>query len=381
MMRPTEERRARASETPSAPFQPLLVCYGSIRDPRGGSQTRVRAVAEALTALGTPPRIVSTSERDLSPVPWATSMVAPRRKLRLELSLPLVRLIRRAGRGADAVIIPNALFLPALALSGVRAPLVWDTNECQTLHYRRMAPTLRNRLSYAVWFILESWGSRRCHVAIAISEAEKEVWVRTYPILRDKLVVVDHAPYVRTPDPTPAQLAHDGPLLLFVGTMVAKHNVAAAKWITDELAPKLPAPITIALAGPGTDRYGRSDVDGGGRVIGLGEVEDIDGLIAAADLCLAPLAAGAGVKTKVLHYLAHGRRVAGTPVAFEGIDDAPGLISAPLDELVAVVLELASTPETEADAAARASAQRGWLEEHHGPARIKAQLRQVVACL
>jgi len=53
-------------------------------------------------------------------------------------------------------------------------------------------------------------------------------------------------------------------------------------------------------------------------------VDEIDSIIDSADLCLAPLATGAGVKTKVLHYLAHGKRIAGTPIAFEGLSGAPG---------------------------------------------------------
>src|SRR5207302_9564778 len=142
--------------------------------------------------------------------------------------------------------------------------------------------------------------------------------------LRGKLATVDHAAFTstRTDGESRRELerllgrAPDGPLLVFVGRVAAKHNARAARWIIDVLAPSLPEAATVVLCGLGSERLrsrGR-----GARVAALGKVDDVDSVIAAADLCLAPLASGAGVKTKVLHYLAHGRRIAGTPVALEG---------------------------------------------------------------
>ena len=114
-----------------------------------------------------------------------------------------------------------------------------------------------------------------------------------------------------------------GPVLLFVGNLLGKHNADAARWLLEELAPRLPADCTLVLAGPGTDEVPPPESTSA-LVCRLGAVSDIDAVIAGADLCLAPLAAGAGVKTKVLHYLAHAKPVVATPVAREGIEDAPG---------------------------------------------------------
>src|SRR6202043_2767089 len=125
----------------------------------------------------------------------------------------------------------------------------------------------------------------------------------------------------------------------------------------------LPEAVTVLLCGPRTEQL--HGTGAGARVVGLGLVEDVDAVVASADLCLAPLASGAGVKTKVLHYLAHGRRVAGTPVAFEGLEGAPGTFEAPLDELPLLVARLSTDIESEEEVQARAAAQRTWIECHH----------------
>ena len=113
----------------------------------------------------------------------------------------------------------------------------------------------------------------------------------------------------------------------------------------------------------------------------LGAVDDVDSIIATADLCLAPLATGAGVKTKVLHYLAHGKRVAGTPIAFEGLSGAPGLLEAPLDVLPDLVARIIAAPESADAARSRVAAQHAWLAEHHGRPLIIDQWRNVLACV
>src|SRR5580692_5277307 len=305
-------------------LRPLLVTFGSIIEPDGGLQVRSRILAESLASLGMPPTILSTREaQPLSPPPpWARAIHVPNRKPWRGFSMEWARMIRDHARDADAVIVANAMFMPALEVSGARVPMIWDTNECQTLHYERLERTASNRAKQVIWWGLERWAARRCRVAVAIGQAEAVEWRRIHAPLRGKLMTVDHAAFV------PERMIEGGdrdlaervggllhrPILLFVGTIAAKHNAVAARWLIDVLAPTLPETTTIVICGPGSDR-----LPGGGkagaRVVLLGAVDDIDSIIATADLCLAPLATGAGVKTKVLHYLAHGKRVAGTPIA------------------------------------------------------------------
>src|SRR5579864_64966 len=373
-----------------APVRPLLVTFGSVIEPDGGLQVRSRILAESLASLGTPPTILSTREsRPLTPPPpWARAIHVPSRRPWRGFSREWARLIRHHARDADVLIVSNAMFMPAVELSGTRLPMIWDTNECQTLHYERLDSTPANRSKQLIWWGLERWAARRSSIAVAIGESEASEWRRIHPLLRDKLMTVDHAAYVPPDqvDDGDSELVHQiggslhRPILLFVGTITAKHNAVAARWLIDVLAPTLPETVTIVICGPGSDGLVGGGASGA-RVVLLGAVEDIDAIIATADLCLAPLATGAGVKTKVLHYLAHGKRIAGTPIAFEGLSGAPGLLEAPLAGLSDLVARIIATPESAEAAQSRATAQLEWLAQRHGRPLIVDQWRNVLACL
>ncbi len=168
-----------------------------------------------------------------------------------------------------------------------------------------------------------------------------------------------------------------GTVLLFVGNLLGKHNAAAARWLVEVLAPRLPSDCSLVLAGPGTDAVA-SPHSARAHVCRLGGVPDIDVVIGGADLCLAPLAAGAGVKTKVLHYLAHRKPVVATPVSLEGIEDAPGVEAAGLDEFPSVIVELVSRGEAPELRARRETLQATWLHERYGPDRVANQWRDAL---
>ena len=360
----------------------LLVTFGSLAEPHGGLQVRSRVLLETLAGLGLDVAVASTREPAgaAAALPWASRVVAPARKPFRGFSLDWARLIRDAARNADALVVANAMLVPAVYVARTGKPVVWDTNECQALHYRRLAPTARNRLMLLVWTLLERLAARRCAIAVSIGEVEARAWRRFHPRLGRKLMTVDHAPLAHAVDARAARRAlverlgvEPERVLLFLGTMTAKHNATAARWLLDVLAPRLPAGTALVLCGPGSELL---DVDPlrRDRVFCLGAVEDVDSVVAAADLCLAPLASGAGVKTKVLHYLWHGRPVAGTPVAFEGLGGAPGLHAADLDQLPALVLRLLRAPATPASGCAA----RTWVEQHHGRDRVREQWRHVL---
>ncbi len=250
--------------------RPLMIAMGSVAVPRGGNETRSRLTAEILSDLGMAPAMVTTEEPELTEAPpWAASLSAPRRRTTEYLSLDLVRLIRTSAASRTCVIATNPMFMPAIIASGIKLPLIWDTNECQTLHYRRLDQTLSNRAKRVVWFLLERWIARRCWMAIAISEAEAVTWRSTHPCLDGKLTVVDHATLAGPRDAGVARKEldarlelGDGPVLLFLGTLRAKQNTAAAKWIVSELAGSLPQGRHHPAVRPRQRRARSSGADG-----------------------------------------------------------------------------------------------------------------------
>ena len=370
-------------------MRPLLLTFGSIVEPDGGLQVRTRVLAENLAALGCPAAVVSTREPStgLATPEWARSFAVPSRETRARLAIDLVRLTRAAASTSDVVIVSDATLLPVLSLAGVHLPLVWDTNECQSLHYGRMRSTPATKAKRIAWLGLERWAGRRCSVAIAIGDSEAAHWRSAHPGLARKVVTVDHIPFVRsTGEAEGAEALQrllgrrvEGPVLVFVGTMAAKHNGPAARWIVDVLAPSLPPTITVILCGTGTEAL--HGLPRGARVECLGMVVDVNSVIAAADICLAPLQSGAGVKTKVLHYLAHGRRVVGTRFAFEGLEGAPGLFEVPLDSIADLVIRLLESGELPSAAEQRVVAQRAWMERYHGRGRVAKQWQEILECL
>lgn len=360
----------------------LVVTFGSVLDPRSGWGVRARSVVEALADLGLRVSVISHYE-PAGILPSSIDAIhILRRTLHLGWSRELVREARLRAREADVIIVESALLLPAVQAGRPTAPILWDTTECETLHYSRLEPTLSHRLRGFVWRQIERWAVRHTDLVIAISETDVGWWTRLFPASSRKLVVVPHRSLAQpTPyDDARPRLEHlcngplRGPALLFVGNLAAKHNAAAAEWLAAELAPHLPADCSLVLAGPGTETVCARDRTRA-RVVCLGGVPDIDVVIAGADVCLAPLAAGAGVKTKVLDYLAHGKVVLATPVAMEGLEGAPGVHTAELEHFAARLLDYLSGCEDRDAARRRAQSQRAWVRARHGPEQVADRLR------
>jgi len=235
-------------------------------------------------------------------------------------------------------------------------------------------------------------------VVVAISQTEALWWRRLFPGVADKVRVVRHRPATNPADPVEGRrrllnefrLPPDRPIVVLVGSMDAKQNRTAAFWARDVLAPTIPDAVVV-IAGQGSDSVfeggpsptGRAPDEVGQRpsqnVFALGEVDDIDVVIAAADVCLAPFVAAAGVKTKVLHYLWHGKPVFGTPLAFEDIEDAPGRFVGSLGEIPDQVASFLALPTDRVEAERRADHQRSWLDDYCGMDLIRRQWALVLA--
>ena len=113
----------------------------------------------------------------------------------------------------------------------------------------------------------------------------------------------------------------EGPLIVFTGQMDYAPNIEA---VTGFVRDVLPA---IRLRHP-TSRFaivGRAPTPAvrglaGGGVIVTGTVDDTRGWMAAADVCVAPLAIARGIQNKVLEAMAAARPVVASTAAAEGID-------------------------------------------------------------
>lgn len=357
-----------------------IVTFGSVLQPRGGLPARSRAASEDISMLGARVGVLSFGERHDGTINSGGSDVpvtAIHSRAPYGLSARLALAARRLAADSDALIVESALLLPAVVAGRPRVPIIWDTNECETLHYRRAEPSASNRVKELIWTVLERWAAGRAAAIVAVSATEAEVWRTLLPGHADRVVVADHRPLLGSVASREQQFSDSPPEVTFVGNLGGKHNLSAAQWTARVLPQELRGPARIVLAGPGTETIEPVPAPGV-EVLCAGEVDDLAGLLSRAAICVAPLDAGAGVKTKVLDYLAAGTRIAGTPTAFEGFEHCPGLVQASLQDLPAVIQQMIDNPETAEEAIHRRTAQRAWLDGR-GPGRTAEQWRRILA--
>ena len=117
-------------------------------------------------------------------------------------------------------------------------------------------------------------------------------------------------------DPAAAQL--DCPLAeryaLFVGGAFYA-NVEGLAWYAENIGPHSPIPTIVIGRGMEAHRA-RLEQWGGVRVVGA--VDDLAPWYAHAQIVVAPILSGSGMKTKTAEAFMHGKPIAGTIEAFEG---------------------------------------------------------------
>lgn len=144
----------------------------------------------------------------------------------------------------------------------------------------------------------------------------------------------------------PAQPADDAFSMLFVGGFRHTPNVDGIRWFVHDVVPRLRAAgkrfhLNIVGANPPIDvlRLAGPDI----AVLGFVADDRLVQLYASADMVVAPLRYGAGVKGKVVEAMAHGVPVVTTPVGAQGLDDASSMlfVAADAEGLARAIIEAA----------------------------------------
>ena len=162
-----------------------------------------------------------------------------------------------------------------------------------------------------------------------------------------------------------------------IGTWSWHANAHGLEWFAREVVPRLPADLTVHVAGRGADWLdGRFP-----NVTVRGVVPDAGEFMARARVVGAPSVEGGGIQLKTLDGIACGVPVVATGVAARGIDDLPGSVAVADDpaEFAAELVRLARDPDRaglreEALEWSRARRRRleadvaGWVSELAGPA-------------
>jgi glycosyltransferase involved in cell wall biosynthesis len=174
-------------------------------------------------------------------------------------------------------------------------------------------------------------------------------------------------------------------LLLFVGNFAHPPNVDAARWLVDDIMPRLRSRTTGARlqlvgAGPPADVRALAGPD----VEVLGEVPSVAPFLEAAAVVLAPIRIGGGMRMKALHALASGKPLVTTFRGAEGLAVAgvePPFLAADEPEAFALLVdELLQDSGLRKELGARA---RSFVLEHYSPQaycnRLEAVYSELIA--
>lgn len=291
------------------------------------------------------------------------------------------RWLARHGERFDLVIGSRHYVLgpvlPLLRAQAPRARVVFDTVDLHFLREQREAELAGDAAG-----LRTAARTRKAELALVtqadltwvVSEAERVLLVSEAPGAR--VDVVSNIHDIAEPGPGFAQ--REG--LLFVGGFRHPPNVDAARWLVDEIMPRIHARhpgLELHLVGG----------DAGPEMQALGEkpgihfhgyVPDLQPLLHGVRVSVASLRYGAGVKGKVNQALAHGIPVVATTCAVEGmhlVDGQDVLVADDADAFADAVLRLHD------DAALWARLSEGGLENtrrHFSPEVVGAPLRRLL---
>jgi GT2 family glycosyltransferase len=290
--------------------------------------------------------------------------------------------LREHGPRLDLVIASRhyvlAPLLPLLRDYAPNARIVFDTVDLHFLREQREAELANDpALQRIAARTRDSELSlvRRSDLTWVVSPHEQSLLRQLAPEARVQVLSNIHAVHARTPG---FAKRRD---IAFVGSFRHPPNVDAARWLAEEIFPRVRArdsEIHLHLIGGGA----LDEVAAYGQRPGIvfhGQVSDLDPLLDEMRLNLAPLRYGAGIKGKINHSLARGLPTVATSCAIEGMHlspDADVLVADDANTFADAVLKLYS------DEPLWLRLRAGGIEtahRHFSPAAARATLKGLLA--
>lgn len=211
---------------------------------------------------------------------------------------------------------------------GLDGPVVYGSHNVEADRVQSVVNPdlpLYKRLGAPVFIpLLERLGVRLADHVLAVSDADRESFIRRYGIDSDVVTTIPSGlEPVDVDELSPRNVVRetfgfteDETLIVFHGTYANYANREAIEIIQEEIAPKVAErqrDVTFVLAGRGMPELETDNI----RSVGF--VEDLDSFLSAMDLAIVPLVRGGGTKLKVFDYLRVGLPIISTEVGIEGI--------------------------------------------------------------
>lgn len=243
---------------------------------------------------------------------------------------------------ADVLITSHPWSSPCFRVKD-RQVFIYDAHNCE---YALTKEILKNRwcrrIASVFVKLIEGAACRKAAIVIVNSENDKKLFMKLYKIPEEKIFFVPNGTCIQEPFScdkrkearSKLDLKSDKAILFFIGAYYSP-NIEAAKFIMEEIAPKVPE-ADIVILGTVSDYFKNNSVPENVRLIGrVNDIELYDWL-AAADIGINPMFGGSGINMKMLDYFSFGLPVVSTRVGARGIDgmDSRDFIACEADEFV-----------------------------------------------
>ena len=192
-------------------------------------------------------------------------------------------------------------------------------------------------------------------LAFAFSPVDLARWRALHPSARCTWRTTRNGTDVRGIIPPPQP---EAPGILLVGSLAYAPNYHGTLWFLEQVLPRIPLEWPVTVAGsfappPLREALART------RVRFADTPRDLAPYYAASAICVAPVFAGSGTRTKILEALAHERVVVTTPLGAEGLDlpaDGGVALATDADGFVAEIVRWGRDPAVRTVAARRGRA-------------------------
>ncbi|HEY2371361.1 MAG TPA: glycosyltransferase [Gaiellaceae bacterium] len=200
---------------------------------------------------------------------------------------------------------------------------------------------------------------RDADAVVALTERDQATLAALVPSAR-----IERIPLAVDLRDTPLDPAGSGRDVLFVGNFIHPPNVEAAERLVQSIFPRVAArraDARLVIVGDGSP----ASLQSCDNVVVMGRVADLDPVLDAAAVVVAPLTSGGGMRVKVLDALGAGKAVVASPLALEGIAAGAGevVVADGDDEFADAIVALLDDGSRRAELGRAA---RAWAETNVG---------------
>lgn len=239
----------------------------------------------------------------------------------------LEALLASLQRGPDAVFVHRLQAMPALFRANVRLPPIFfdldDVEHIALIRSLRRPPYWPGKKLYYLQLPALMLAERRAiRLATRTFVCSDEDRRRVSALYGGRRVVT-----VPNAVPLPTSVGSSGgKTCLFIGRYTYAPNVEAARFLMEEIWPRIRAAVPEArllIAGERSEAISPSQAPAAGVEL-LGFTPDLDGLYAQAEVVCAPILSGSGTRIKIIEAASYGKAVVSTALGAEGLSFRDG---------------------------------------------------------